>query len=81
VSFVNSSNCGNAPVCFEKIYYTWHDSDNNGGWEICESNECEPDFRELQIVVRSMDSAMTMDSAKAMDSAMTMDSAMYLIPV
>ena len=50
ISFVNSTGCGNQPVCFQKIYYAWHDSDNNGGWEICNNNRCEPDFNELRIV-------------------------------
>ena len=50
VSYVNSSGCGNNAPCFDRIYYTWHDADNNGGWEICSNKRCQPDYDELRIV-------------------------------
>lgn len=43
VSFVNKTGCGNAPACFLKEYFTWHDANNDGSW----LSNGEPDFTEL----------------------------------
>lgn len=48
VSFVNTTGCGNAPACFIKEYFTWHDANNDGSWLVCgNGHRCEPDFAEL----------------------------------
>jgi hypothetical protein len=50
VSFVNASGC-RSPICYTKIYYTWHDANNDGSWMKCSSNggasPCVVDFTEV----------------------------------